>query len=343
MNLYEIVIRPLSAFATPLKGDTLFGQLCWQVAQNPSLVEGGLEAALSCYSERPFIVLSSAWPRLAQNNGDDKTFYAFKRPDIPLSELFPGMEHQERKDFKRKKWLLSGQGLALDLGSQQKFFNDKQLADQFPAGSPAKTRQSLAISGSTDIFHEQQRARNTINRLTGTTGKAPFAPYSVNALFFRPGIELAVFALVDCQMTSIDNVVKALENIGRFGFGKDASLGMGRFAVAAANKLPLPNCSGANACYTLSPCVPPKGIYSRICFEPFVRFGRHGDVAALSGKPFKNPVVMANEGAVLWPASTDAFKKPYLGTAVGQISKAQPEAIMQGYAFYLPMRLEAEK
>jgi CRISPR-associated protein Csm4 len=343
VNLYEIVIRPLSAFGTPLKGDTLFGQLCWQVAQNPSLVDGGLEAALSCYNERPFIVLSSAWPRLTGQKAELAIRYAFKRPDIPMSELFPGMEHQERKDFKRKKWLLSWQGLALDVGSQKNFFNDTEISAQFPIDGPAKTRQAFAIDGSADILHKQQCSRNTINRLTGTTGKAPFAPYSVNALFFRPGIELAVFALVDKQMTSIDNVVKAFENIGRFGFGKDASLGMGRFAVAATHELPLPDCSGASACYTLSPCVPSKGVYSRVCFEPFVRFGRHGDVAALSGKPFKNPVVMADEGAVLWPASKEAFNKPYLGTAVGQISKAQPEAVMQGYAFYLPMRLEAEK
>ena len=29
MKTYRLTLRPLTAFGTPLAGDTLFGQLCW--------------------------------------------------------------------------------------------------------------------------------------------------------------------------------------------------------------------------------------------------------------------------------------------------------------------------
>ena len=35
MKLYAIVIETHSGFGTPLKGDTLFGQFCWEVAMDP--------------------------------------------------------------------------------------------------------------------------------------------------------------------------------------------------------------------------------------------------------------------------------------------------------------------
>jgi len=64
VKLYEIIIKPESGFGTPLKGDTIFGHICWQVSYNPELLNGGLEKWIACYGERPFAVFSSAWPKI---------------------------------------------------------------------------------------------------------------------------------------------------------------------------------------------------------------------------------------------------------------------------------------
>jgi CRISPR-associated protein Csm4 len=77
-------------------------------------------------------------------------------------------------------------------------------------------------------------------------------------------------------------------------------------------------------------------------FAPFTRFGRHGDVLAKSSNPFKNPVIMADEGAIFMPADLDrTMNKPYIGTAVTNISKAEPNAVTQGYSLYIPVIVEA--
>ncbi|PIW72238.1 MAG: CRISPR-associated protein Csm7, partial [Hydrogenophilales bacterium CG12_big_fil_rev_8_21_14_0_65_61_21] len=50
-------ITPLSAFGTPPKGDTLFGQLCWALRNR--LGEARLTQLLDGYTVgRPFVVIS---------------------------------------------------------------------------------------------------------------------------------------------------------------------------------------------------------------------------------------------------------------------------------------------
>ncbi|OEU64697.1 MAG: hypothetical protein BBJ57_08095 [Desulfobacterales bacterium PC51MH44] len=100
MKLYEIIIKPVSGFGTPLKGDTIFGHFCWQAAYDASLLNGGLDKWIACYRERPFAVFSSAWPKLVDNG---KFFYAFKRPDLPLSFLFPPLSDDRKKVFEELK------------------------------------------------------------------------------------------------------------------------------------------------------------------------------------------------------------------------------------------------
>jgi CRISPR-associated protein Csm4 len=52
---------------------------------------------------------------------------------------------------------------------------------------------------------------------------------------------------------------------------------------------------------------------------------------------------MMDEGAILKPKkekADDIFGKPYIGTAVTGISKAEPKTVAQGYSLYIPVRME---
>ena len=46
------------------------------------------------------------------------------------------------------------------------------------------------------------------------------------------------------------------DDIGDFGFGKDASIGLGKFEIEDFQTNPLPAQDNANACLTLAPCAP---------------------------------------------------------------------------------------
>lgn len=340
MKLYEITIQPVSGFGTALKGDTLFGHFCWQVAHDPSLLEGGLGGRISTYEKMPFVVFSSAFPKLEYTS----TCYVLKRPDVPMSFLFPlEVERKDRiikaKEHKKRKWMALKEGLVLDL-SKASFMTDRELFEAVEEKLTRETRRQMRKVGFGEFIKTFSQPHNTIHRLTQTTGTGPFAPYSREGIYYYPETELVVFVLIDESATDIDRVCIALERIGLWGYGRDASTGMGHFKLGKHNELPIPNTNSANACYTLAPSVPDSDSFKASYFTPFVRFGKHGDRLAYSANPFKNPVIMADEGAVFLPKDDTFFEKPFLGKAITGVSKSMPESVVQGYAPYLPLKLE---
>ncbi|HOU51745.1 MAG: hypothetical protein KBG22_11965 [Smithella sp.] len=342
MKLYEIIIKPESGFGTPLKGDTIFGHLCWQAAYHPDLLDGGFDRWINCYAERPFVVCSSAWPKIRK---DGKWFYAMKRPDYPPGRLFPLTQTNKRKAIEQKKeilkkrWFLVPENLhlSLDTGS---FIADNELMAYLINDLSGESRKMMRRKTDKNFMSEFIQPHNTINRLTMTTGSGMFAPYSEAADFYYPETELAVFILVNEEATDIARLQAALERIGRVGYGRNASTGAGKFSLGECEELALPDGSASDACYNLAPVLPEIGLYKECWFTPFTRFGRHGDALAASNNPFKNPVIMLDEGAVLIPTDRSVFAKPYLGSAAGGISKVLPTAVAQGYSIYLPLKLE---
>lgn len=354
MKTYEITIKPLSGFGTPLKGDTLFGHICWQAAYDDTLFGKSLDELLADYASNPFLIVSSAYPRLEGHN-------VFKRPDLPLDSLFSfeGLSKADkvskRKEYKTKKWMLVKERIS-SLKNNVLYISDKELFERMIKETPEVTQRTIRKKGAKSFMADHSQSHNTINRLTGTTGEGAFAPYAMEQSVYAPGSELVVFAGIADGFSS-EQLKTALQRIGETGFGKDASTGLGKFNVGIVAEIDLATLGSdkANACYTLSPCVPEKEAYAEMFFTPFTRFGRHGDVLAKSKNPFKNPVIMADEGAILLPhfdgsgrptvgkggrGEFDVSQRPYIGTAVKDVSLSEPNAVAQGYSLYIPVKVE---
>jgi len=340
MRFYEITLTPRAAFGTPLAGDTLFGHFCWQAAYDPTLLTGGLEAQLARYGEAPFAVFSSAWPRFTQNG---RVTYAVRRPDLPLEWLSPppaGSRYQRLvhlKEVKKKSWILLEEDLRLD---PTRLVDDPTLAELLLSQAPPVSQRLCRRAGAQQPLVFWEQPHNTINRQTLTTGEPPFAPYTQEVHYYLPGTELALFVLLDEAATDIERLCRGLARIGQTGFGKDASLGLGRFELTGHRELTVPSSPDANALFTLAPCVPSPGSFSEGYFTPLVRYGKHGDRLATSKNPFKAPVVMAAAGAVFMPTEPQALTRPYFGRAVTGVSLVQPKAVAQGFAPVLPIKVE---
>jgi CRISPR-associated protein Csm4 len=336
LKCYEIIIKPLSGFGTPLKGDTIFGHICWQAAYDTNLFGNSLDVLLLNYTSTPFLVLSSAHIILRNKDGVKRIF---KRPDMPLSYLF-GIEGQnkkeaieKRKNLKAKKWMLLSAPDRIESLRTINYLSDNEIL-----GLQKETKRDAY-----SIAKDFTQPHNTINRLTGTTGEGRFTPFVSEQKVYYPSIELSLFVGI-AENIQIGQVIDALKKIGTLGYGKDASTGLGKFTVeedALEINLSTIGCDSPNACYTLAPSVPEKDRFKEMYFTPFTRFGRHGDILAKSSNPFKNPVIMADEGAILVPKDIqDVLKYPYIGTGVTGISKTEPNTIMQGYSLYIPVRVE---
>jgi CRISPR-associated protein Csm4 len=309
---------------------------------NPDLLNGGFDKWIACYGQRPFAVFSSAWPKIKKAG---EMFYALKRPDYPVDRLFPSAEKNKRKameqkkDNLKKKWLLVPESLHVSLTVDYFITDEEMLALAFQELT-GETRKAMRGKSDRQFMTKFINSHNTINRMTMTTGGGMFSPYSEAANYYYPETELAIFILLDEEATDIDRLMSALERIGQTGFGRNASIGCGKYTLGKCEEKKLPSVKEADACYNLAPAIPEKKLYKDCWFTPFTRFGRHGSSLAASKNPFKNPVIMADEGAVLIPADRSVFSKPYLGCAANNISKVLPGAVSQGYSFYLPFKLE---
>ena len=322
MESIRLTLRPRTAFGGPIRGDTLFGQLCWAIRNR--FGEERLTELLQSYADQPFAVCSDAFP---------KGF--IPRPALPLHR-FERIGDEDRKQVKRRQWLPLD---AIDRPVRQWLLlcrTEAETARAAGVDDTAATDPSIAES------HEQ--SHNSIHRQLGTTHGGEFAPYSQPQHWYASGLRLDLWLVHDPDRVGTDALCDCLGDIGATGYGRDASIGLGKFAIESFDNHPLPRAQHANACYTLAPCAPQgTGLDAgRSFYHPFTRFGRHGDRAVLSGKPFKNPVLLADTGALLTPAQLpDA---PIVGRGLGgngALSKLNGgTTVQQGHAPCLFVDLE---
>jgi CRISPR-associated protein Csm4 len=312
MQVLQLTLAPRSAFGTRPLGDTLFGQLCWAVRHR--LGEARLVELLEGYTAgRPFAVVSDALPA-----------GHLPRPALPVRAF--ALLGSDRKQMKKRVWL------PVEHVHERvaDWLVHCRAAGDLPGGAPAS--------------HPQPH--NSLHRETNTTGNG-FDPYSMEQWWYGRDARLDIWVVLDDSRLPAEELRAAFEDIGATGFGRDASIGLGKFVIERFNAATLPAQPDADAWLTLAPCAP-QGMpwdAARCYYHPFTRFGRHGDIAVHSGKPFKSPVLLADAGAVLTPRFGEeglAARAGFTGQGLGgdgSLSKALPGTVHQGYAPVVGIKL----
>lgn len=323
MQSFCVTLKPLSAFATPLKGDTLFGQLCWAIRNR--LGETHLNQSLESYTEnQPFAVVSDAFPQ-----------GYLPLPKLP-SCFYELPKGEDRKAVKKLAWIPETELQKPLTEWLRHAVNPSVIASSISNKSATNVGAPPSLRlNTTSLSEKHPQAHNTINRQTNTTGEGGFAPYSVEQEWFIPGLLWTVYLLLDTDQLSVEDCQQCLKDIGDFGFGKDASIGLGKFEVVDFHEKPLPSQANATSCLTLAPCAP-QGLgfdSQHSYYQLFTRFGRHGDIAVhQEGKPFKNPVLLAQTAAVF---NTTPTTTGFIGQGIGgngELSKTLSATVHQGYA-----------
>lgn len=317
MKTYLTTITPLTAFGTQLAGDTLFGQLCWALRNRYG--DDKLSQLLQGYTEdQPFLVVGDAFPH---------SFIPL--PTLPL-KFWVESDPKERKANKKKIWLAL-EKLANPLAQWQGLASTD--AEAAAASSPATTAQA-------PLKTERAQAHNTLNRQSGSTGTGQFAPFTQNQIWYQPGVKLDMVLVLDENRISAEEIQQALSDIGQIGYGRDASIGLGKFTASPLHeKSNAEAASTATHYLTLGACAPQGQGFcpTRSYYQTFTRFGRHGDQAVHSGKPFKKPIQLAKAGGVFMPDQMSA--RQFIGQGLGGVSLSDPRAVSQGYAPVIAIQL----
>jgi len=289
MKLYKTTIYPQSNFSTTLKGDTLFGQMCWAIRY--SFGNKRLEDLLSHYETAPFLIVSDGFAE-----------GYLPKPSMP--SYFLDEDPDQKKENRRKIWLCHDD---LKNGNYAEAKTDRE------AGNVKKIASVV---------------RNSINYKTSTTGGEGFDPYGEDETTLSTQ---DIYFLITDDFR-LDELKKAFLLLSGMGYGKDSSLGKGRFAIG--DFVEVSTDGNSTTFMALSPFPPNKLESETLFYEPFTRFGKSGASRA-NANPFKKPILMADSGAVIHFGEQKILQ--YVGQAITNVS-SYSDIVHQGYAIVVPIK-----
>lgn len=320
MSLYRYNITPHSAWGTPMRSDTLYGQLLCACAQwyDATKVQ---ELIQGFAQHQPPFVISSALPHghlpMPILPGIERSRFRQLAQEHCQGNLFEALK--QHKAFKKHKHLPVGQWQQWQhqLSSEALFINYLQQKVPTPTSIPASQRPRTQKH---TVMH------NTIHRQTQRV-QAEGGLYAEEAIFHRQYVyDLYV------QTAHKELFDELLTIIAQTGFGRDSSTGKGAFTFQqdTAFNADMWQSQGSHQLNLSLYCAADlQGLEGYYNLET-----KHGKTAAGFGysSPFKKPFVAFQEGSV--------FKSLAPATPLLRHIHNHPDVVQVTWPLTLPVTLK---
>ena len=306
MKLYKVTISPKSSFGTTLRGDTIFGHICWIIKYKYGNKK--LNQLLDNYkNKRPFLIVSDG-------------FVSDYLPKPKMPSFCLGEDPAKKKENRKKIWL------KLEDLINAEFKNAKREDEIVESKNKEKSIKDK----------EESIIKNSLNYLTFTTDKGNFAPYANKEYFFN---EKDIYFLLDEEQLSYKEFKEILDFFTLHGYGKDITIGKGRFEIKNITKIDNINLK-SKYYMSLSPFILLENEQiENAYYEPFIRFGKFGGEWAFYN-PFKRPIMFLDTASVIVFKEEREIK--FFGGAVKDIAlsdnEEQKNSVQQGYTILLPLK-----
>lgn len=304
---YLVRIWLTSPLATPMHSGTLFGQLCWSWRYLHG--EESLARWLRDLREDPLLI-SDALPR-----------GYLPRPLVrpaAREQVLPERELAAFKRLKKRVWL-----------SRESFLKHRGGLDESRLlVALREDEQREAQLAAREELLEARMAHNTIDRRTGTTPKSGGLYFTDE--WWPPGARLEREIFVESGLEAA-RVRELFELTGKWGFGKDASTGRGRFDVESVEPAPrelfeFPGNRRLSLSHgTLTPNM------GDCRYRLHVHYGKSGSLYSIGAKPFKYPMTLLTPGATFQPADDGPF-----GALLENVHPAYPQVVHSGWHLVVP-------
>jgi CRISPR-associated protein Csm4 len=227
--------------------------------------------------------------------------YLYK-PTLPLSAF--GVDESEKKEFRKKSWI---------------------------AIEPLKGGELIKAEAIT-FYKSEVKVRNSLNRVTFSTGGEGFDPFSIEELIFT--YQPVIYVLFDTEIFNEKEIEDRLNLIGNSGFGKKGSIGKGHFSAKVEGEFKAFDEVTSEYYLTLSPTILNKQPHiEKAYYNTFNRFGKSHS----SRTPFKKPLLMAESGAVIKLEEKRAYIGRGIDNGIGN------QSLVQGYSIVVPFKFEGLK
>lgn len=317
MRLLEVVVVPKGYFATPLEGDTLFGHFCNQVALDSSLVKGGIEGLVETYDRSPVAVFSSPIASLAGESFIPAPTIPFSflhglQETAPKAGAVPNVAVPALVDVAGRSPQSASEGDLPRLSDDpQPGLGSRQAAVSYEAQVSFRGEISstwlISVALERGLLAHPSRLHPGIpTRRRGfepplgavNSGGTPTGEARRIRWWYNERVQWSILTCFDDTATDASAIVAALNRIGEWGYGGDASIGCGRFRVGAVKERELAPVLPGMWFVTLAPALPTGTEAKHLFFEPIIRHGRHGSLAGSASGMDKSRVRLAKTSAV---------------------------------------------
>ncbi|RMF80840.1 MAG: hypothetical protein D6739_09880 [Nitrospirae bacterium] len=278
MQRYRLTLTPQAPVATPFHSGTLFGHLCWAYRYRHG--EAALLEWLETFRERP-LLLSDAMPEgylprpvVAPPAGERREALAER---LGRGDLVEG--YKRLKQYKKRRWISERAWEALRDGYDEGALYEHWLREE---GSAPPTAAA------------QVRPHNRIDRQRATTPESG-GLYFVETRVYPRGARLTVY--VETDALDETELAGLFGDVGHWGYGRDASSGLGRFRVEVRPyEGSLFDHPGSRRLSLSHGAI--DGSTPRARYRLHTHYGRLGGTFAQDDtSPFKRPVLLAEPGA----------------------------------------------
>lgn len=279
MAAYRVALRLESPVATPFRSGTLFGHLCWAWRHDQG--EESLTSWIRSLKDRPFLI-SDAFPTGWLPR-------PLLKPWRPPSDAVIG------KKIRKAAWVKVEDFLSLrDRLSEEELI--QRLAEQ------------------PEMPLEHRVAHNTIDRRTGTTPREGGGLYFMDERW--PSDSCRNWDVyVDTELEA-DQLQRLFTKVGEFGFGRDASIGRGKF-TAEVGPAPKDLFAGKGTRRMSLSHGSLTSNMERVRYRLRTHYGKVGSFFASSGNPFKHPITLLQPGATFTPTGDGPYGELLEGVCPG--------------------------
>ncbi len=315
MEVYRYLIKPLSAFSTPMRSDTLYGQLLCAAAEL-----GGANAVHTLIQKfidkQPPFVLSSVFPAgtlpMPILSGIKRADFKKLAPKDMFAQLSLQKKFRKNSHLTVTDWdILSNQLSSLKLFQYHK--------DRMQDAQPSKPQQKAART-----MHNSLDRNN--NRVIANGGL-----YSEEAHYFSPDYRFDLYV----KTPDTETFENLFHHIATTGFGADSSTGKGQFKFERDTTFDAAMFHRqGNAVMNLSVCTATETDQFSGTYNLFTKLGKVWNGFGETN-PFKKPFMAFTEGSV--------FTRMPNSDYVLRNIHSNPDYVQIGLPLTLPLTLEEAK
>lgn len=294
---YRAIFQVRSSVVSSFQADTLFGHLCWAIRYLEG--EEFLRAFLSLYDDQDLVplVISSGFP---EGYLPKPTLppLSLKDAEELLKQIVGDKEYEKIEGISRLKRLKGLKYIPITYVEENiNSFSQKRICEDFLTG---KIRDNI---NEEKLILDTVILRSSIDRQTGRAREGLL--FSTGETFYSEALRVVTYIklrqdiAIEGKKFDKDWLRKILSYIEISGYGADSSRGKGEIRVDLEEGNSLPESTNPNAVISLSNFIPAKEDPLSVYYQPMLKFGKLAEHYAMSGSPFKKPLLMFEEGSVL--------------------------------------------